>query len=120
MLSRVHLLGASYAIDAYGEGMTDASLDSIIAYCAEAGRVCPVPPRWYELWEMLPDRRRRVGGGWEPPAPLILGAWWNTSVVEKRDRLREHILWSSSHGSLADVEAFLRTLPEGDWLHVDG
>jgi len=49
------------------------SAESLIAYCRENSRVCPVPQRWNALWELLPDRKR-VGGGWEPALPLILAA----------------------------------------------
>lgn len=42
--------------------------DTLIAYCRENNRVCPMPQRWNALWELLPDRAR-VGGGWEPPLP---------------------------------------------------
>ena len=50
--------------------MNDASQE-LIAYCRERDRVCPLPPPWNQLWEMLPNRKR-VGLGWEPPLPLIL------------------------------------------------
>lgn len=42
-------------------------------YIGLEGRVCPIPTRWNELWELLPGRHR-VGSGWVPPLPLILGA----------------------------------------------
>jgi hypothetical protein len=49
-------------------------LHDLLNYVRDNRRVCPVPQRWNELWEMLPDRKR-VGNGWEPPLPLILAAW---------------------------------------------
>jgi len=50
------------------------TLDEIIEFAQAEGRICPVPTRWNELWEMLPDCKR-VGFGWEPPLPLTLAAW---------------------------------------------
>jgi hypothetical protein len=48
--------------------MSDA-VEGLIAYCREGDRVCPLPPLWSRLWEMLPNRKR-VGAGWQPPPPL--------------------------------------------------
>lgn len=42
----------------------------LIADLETAGRVCPQPLRWKELWELLPDRRR-AGVGWDLNQPLI-------------------------------------------------
>jgi hypothetical protein len=33
-------------------------------------------------------------------------------------RLREHIEYAEMHGVLADVERFLRSLPEEEWAHL--
>ena len=63
--------------------MTD-TVESLVAYCRENGRVCPQPTLWNELWEMLPDRRR-VGSGWEPPVLLILTAWHTTPAPVPAD-----------------------------------
>jgi hypothetical protein len=96
--------------------MTETA-DSLIAYCRENRRVCPRPSKWNELWVMLPERRRR-GGGWEPPAPLILAAWDYSSNLEKMLRVGEHIEWAASHGCLPAVAAFLKQLEEQDWHHL--
>lgn len=92
-------------------------LDALLQYAGEKDRVCPVPLRWDELWKMLPDRRRERSD-WEPPLPLILGAWWHTSNLDKIVRLRVHIEWANEHGVLEQVDSFLRGLPESDWHHL--
>ena len=92
-------------------------LESLLEYCREAARVCPVPHRWNELWELLPSRERS-GAGWEPSPPLILGAWWNTSNLDKMVRFESHVRWADDHGGLADVDEFLRRLPETEWHHL--
>ena len=76
-----------------------------------------MPQRWNALWELLPDRRR-VGGGWEPPAPLILAAWYETPGLLKMLRLAEHIEWAASHGAMESVAAFLHGLKEDEWFHL--
>ena len=90
--------------------MTDTAA-TLIAYCRENDRVCPLPLKWNALWELLPERRRK-GGGWEPSLPLILGAWHYASNLEKMLRLAEHIEWADQHGSIVAVSAFLRALDE--------
>ena len=93
------------------------TVESLIAYCREAARVCPQPIRWNELWEMLPNRTR-VGSGWEPALPLILAAWHTTPALSKTLRLEEHVRWAQQNSALNDVAAFLRGLKEEDWHHV--
>jgi hypothetical protein len=71
------------------------TLNEVLAECEAHGRVSPQPQKWNELWELLPDRRRQ-GAGWEPPLPLILAAWHDSSDAEKRERLRLHLRWARS------------------------
>jgi len=91
--------------------------EGLIAYCRENGRVCPMPQRWNALWDLLPNRAR-VGAGWQPPLPLILGAWYDTPAMLKMIRLTEHIEWADLHDALGPVERFLRVLPEDEWFHL--
>lgn len=93
------------------------TVESLIAYCRESGRVCPLPPLWNELWEMLPNRAR-VGSGWQPAPPLILAAWHDTPAMLKMLRLTEHIEWAAQHGALESAAHFLRGLREVDWFHI--
>lgn len=93
------------------------STESLIAYCRENSRVCPMPQRWIVLWDLLPDRTR-VGVGWQPPLPLILGAWDDTPGMLKMLRLAEHIEWAADHGALELIAAFLRGLKEDEWFHL--
>lgn len=94
------------------------SVEILIAYSSEGGRVCPLPIFWNELWEMLPHRRR-VGVGWEPPPPLVLAAWAETTPDAKRARLHEHFQWAFQHGALDDVAKLIRSLTEDQWLHTN-
>lgn len=89
----------------------------LIAYCPTNDRVCPMPTKWNELYQLLRDTRR-VGNGWEPALPLILGAWHYASDSEKMLRLGEHITWADDHGVLEVVDSFLRALDESDWHHL--
>ncbi len=91
--------------------------ESLVQYCRENERVCPLPPHWTRLWEMLPGRTR-VGAGWQPPPPLILAAWHDTPAMLKMLRLTEHIEWAAKHNSLDLVGNFLRELGEEDWFHI--
>lgn len=95
------------------------SLDALLEYARAEGRVCPMPMKWNELYEMLPDRRR-MGGGWEPPLPLILGAWWYASATEKQERLALHLRHASTHDVFDQVDAFVRNLRPDEWAYGSG
>jgi len=92
-------------------------LTLLLEYVKANDRVCPMPVRWSELWQMLPGRTRQ-GSTWDPPPPLIVKEWWDTPSFAKRDRLAEHIHWAETHGALAEVDRFLRALTESEWAHV--
>jgi hypothetical protein len=94
------------------------TLHSLIAFCREDHRVCPMPKYWNALFEMLPDRKRGPLG-WEPPLPLILEAWEPTPAALKTLRLVEHLEWAAAHGALEPVSHFLRGLPQDGWLRAD-
>lgn len=81
------------------------------------GRVCPMPKEWDQFWKMLPFKTQ-LDNGWEPPTPLILAAWDQTSDEQKRARFVIHINWARK-GSPGLVEAarFLSNLSEEQWLH---
>ena len=84
-------------------------------YCIADGRVCPMPQYWSQLWEMLPRKMQKPNGGWEPPMPLILAAWDQTTDFDKQVRLREHIMWAEFVGFTEEIDRFLRGLDEDEW-----
>lgn len=93
------------------------TLEEVVGYCRAEKRVCPVPQRWNDLYEILPDKVRK-DSGWEPPLPLILAAWWEASDQAKRVRLEEHLRWAAEHGSLDQIAGFVCSLSESEWHHV--
>ena len=97
--------------------MTDTA-DSLITYCREKSRVCPMPMQWDAMWKLLPNRKR-VGSGWEPALPLILAAWHDTPALTKILRLEEHIKWADKENALSVISTFLRNLPEDQWFHLN-
>jgi hypothetical protein len=97
--------------------VSEHPLDTLLRLCCSNNRVCPLPIPWNDLWELLPAKKR-MGGGWEPAAPLILAAWAHTSSEQKRARLHEHLLWAEQHDALIAVGKFLGELDEDQWLHV--
>ena len=88
----------------------------LLEYVKANGRACPQPMPWNTVWEMLPNRQR-VGDGWEPALPLILGAWWDSPGLLKHTRFLEHLEWAHTHGCIAQVDTYLRALPETAWFH---
>ena len=104
-------------LTASGAGMTKLpeSFDSLWAYCSDNERV--IPHDWLGLYEMLAGKRQKPSGGWEPPLPLILAAWYETMPIEKQLRFKEHIQWAADHKQLEQIGAYLRGLPEEHWFH---
>lgn len=93
------------------------TLESLWAYCTANKRLVPMPPEWARLHGMLAGCRQLPSGGWEPAAPLILAAWHSTIPIEKQLRFKEHVQWASDHNQLDEISAFLRGLPEQNWVH---
>jgi hypothetical protein len=89
---------------------------SLIEYCTANGRVCPESDEWHRLWKMLPDHQQKPGGGWNPPLPLILAAF-SCENWEKRMRLRDHAQWADEHGTIDQIDEYLRGLSEEQWIH---
>jgi len=94
-----------------------ATLEEALEEAQRNNRVCPQPQKWNELYKLLPNKRRK-GGGWEPPLPLILAAWWDTPAMPKMLRLREHIEWAYEQGCLDAVYEFMKNLKEEEWFHI--
>ena len=94
----------------------EQKLKALLEYVKADGRICPMPDYWNQLWKMLPDKKR-VGMGWEPPLPLILGAWWNSSPLAKGFQFGEHIRYAGEHSALDEVDSYLRGLRPEQWFY---
>ena len=92
------------------------TFESLWKYCISDNRVCPMPIKWNDLYKIL-NNTKQIGAGYEPPIPLILGAWGNTSNNEKQERLKIHIRWAEDCNQLDEVGQYLRSLEEKDWAH---
>jgi hypothetical protein len=96
--------------------MTMISLEEVILEAQKNGRVCLLPSKWNELYQLLPEKRQ-IGAGWEPALPLILAAWYEAPTLMKKLRMVEHLEWAARHGCLERVYGFLRGLAENEWYH---
>jgi hypothetical protein len=92
----------------------ESELESLLAYCQADGRVCPLPNIWNNLWKLI----KRTTGKEDIPAPLILAAWYDTPILPKMLRLREHVEIAYENGAFDQVKTFLMSLEEGDWYHL--
>jgi len=96
-----------------GPKVKPLTVDDAMLEARKNNRVCPLPARWQELYEMLPERKAN-----RPTPPLVGASWAATPSISKRMCLREHLEWAEAKGSLDAVMAFLKQLPEGDWHHM--
>ena len=90
------------------------TLDEILNEATKDGRICPKPRQWDRIWKALPNRKRK-GGGWSPPLPLVLSGWWYSDDDEKRQRFKEHIFWAYEHNSLDKIAGIIFNLKPDDW-----
>lgn len=96
--------------------MVILTLEQLVDYAKDKNRICPKPQIWNELWEKLKDKKR-LGYGWNPPLPLILAAWDETSNKEKQERFIQHLEWADCHKQLEEVSLLLTGLSEESWFH---
>ncbi|GAG16873.1 unnamed protein product [marine sediment metagenome] len=94
--------------------MNENIYNELKEFIEENGFVCPMPMKWNELYEMLPNRKRK-NGGWEPSLPLILGAW-ESPILFKKLRFLEHIEYAFKNGVIEKVNDYLRSLQVEDWF----
>ncbi len=96
--------------------MKPSNLSELKEFCQLNERICPQPQLWNDLWNILKDKKQ-TGNQWQPSLPLILAAWWETSILSKRIRFFEHLDWSEKHGQLKEIIDFLLNLKEEQWFH---
>ena len=82
------------------------TFDSLWAPCSASKRA--IPRDWQKRYDMLLAKRQKPSGGWEPPLPLILAAWYDTMPIEKQLRFKEHVRWAADHDQLQEVAEYLR------------
>lgn len=98
----------------------EEELKFLLEYVQSGGRVCPMPTFWNDMYNMLPDCKQKANGGWDPPLPLILAAWWDTTAKEKKNRLKLHIEYAYNKDVLDKIDKFLRELTPDQWAYGDG
>lgn len=93
------------------------SFEQVADFAKQNGRICPQPQIWNNLYNSLKDKTMKQTGVWEPPLPLILAAWWDTSDFEKQQRFLTHLKWGEAHNQLNELFDFLLALTEDQWHH---
>jgi len=93
------------------------SVEELLRYCRENGRICPRPQQWNELYQLLVKTPRTVVGQ-KPRLPPILAAWRETTDQEKQERLEQHIRWAHDHATFDPAAKYLGSLPEDKWHHA--
>lgn len=95
----------------------ELSITDVMVEARKNNRVCPLPARWQQLYDMLPGKTRS-SAGWQPPPPLLGAAWNDTPSIPKRMCFREHLEWAETHGCLQQVFSLMKSLPEHEWYHM--
>lgn len=98
--------------------MIKSELDTFLEFCSAENRICPQPKFWNELYELFPDKRR-TDSGWELPLPLILGAWTNSTDLEKMERFHMHVRYATQKNVLPEVMQLIKSLRQQDWHYSE-
>jgi hypothetical protein len=91
------------------------SLNELYFEIKRENRVCPNPIYWNELHEII--IRAAIHQIQEPPLPLILGAWWESSNLDKANRLVELLNWADKNCVSNVAWAYIMALKEVEWHH---
>jgi len=94
------------------------NFEQLKGYCVLNNRICPEPTFWNELWQKLKEKKQ-INGKWDPALPLILAAWWESSIILKKLRFFEHLEWADQHGQFLEIAEYLLKLSEDQWFHSD-
>jgi len=86
------------------------TFESLWEFCTSNNRLCPMPMRWNDLFNMLKNRDSL-------DLPLILNGWEMSSPLEKNLRFKDHIQAAAGHNQLDEIGKYLRSLNEEDWAH---
>lgn len=93
------------------------TFETLWKYCTANNRLCPMPMKWNDLYDMLKNTKQKPNGEWEPSLPLILSGWEHTTTLQKCLIFKEHIQWASDNNQLEEIGKYLRSLPENNWYH---
>ena len=77
--------------------------------------ICPNPTRWLEFYHIL-NKTQSQNSELKLEAPLLHGDWDSSSVPQKRKRFMDLVEYGFKNGNLAEVDEFLRSLDENEWL----
>lgn len=88
------------------------TFNTLWKYCTENNRLCPMPMKWNDLFEMLKNKTPEG-----PSLPLILAGWEHTVPLQKSLVFQGHIQWASDNNQIEEIGIYLRSLPEEDWAH---
>ena len=98
-----------------GNNLHQPTTDEFNNEVTKNNRVCPNPNLWNQLHTLAIESDFNSHN--PPSLPLILGAWWDTSDLDKAERLKELIDWCYTT-SVSDVAwTFIKSLDESEWHH---
>lgn len=90
--------------------MKKEKFETLWEYCASNNRVCPMPMKWNDLFNILREKEKLK-------LPLILSGWEMSSPLEKNLRFKDHIKSAEDTSQIEEISKYLRLLKEEDWAH---
>ena len=87
--------------------------EELIKYCKEENRICPMPPEWLKIGEII-----KIKPG-HPCTPLILNGWHFTDDEDKQKRLIQQIEYASKDKKIyEELKNFILKLRDTQWYKI--
>jgi len=77
--------------------------------------ICPTSIRWLELHHIL-NKTQSQNSELKLEVPLLRDNWDSSSIPQKRKRFMDIVEYGFKNGNLAEIDKFLRSLDENEWL----
>ena len=76
--------------------------------------ICPMPNKWLKLYVILIDLTQ-LNSYYKLEIPLIKSHWDSPNSL-KRKRFQDHLEYGFKNGDVKELDSFLRSLEDEDWL----
>jgi hypothetical protein len=86
---------------------TEQELAALLEYASADDRICPLPIKWHEFWQLIGAPRELH--------PFVLSGWSFSTDRQKRARFRDQIKHATAAGNMDMVRTFVERLETQEW-----
>ena len=90
---------------------------ALLEYCLINDRVCPQRDFWNHLWVINAKAKTFDSILNQYKLPLITKDSSEKEKIQRSSRLRKYIEYADKKNLIDEMDAFIRSIPEGKWHH---